>query len=138
ADSYHQTQQLRLHVLYAAWLIDQHRSYPRIVRTAIAATKVATAKVIHDIVYRAIHLHGSLGATNEMPLMQMWQDVINMAAVDGPTEVHQVAVAKGVLRDVKPAQGLFPTAHLPPRIEAAKQKYAQYVAEALEHEIANS
>ncbi|MGE0388303.1 MAG: acyl-CoA dehydrogenase family protein, partial [Gammaproteobacteria bacterium] len=75
ADSYIQMQQFRLHVLYAAWLIDKHRSYNRIVRTEIAATKVATAKVIHDIVYRAIHLHGSLGATNEMPLMQMWQDV---------------------------------------------------------------
>jgi acyl-CoA dehydrogenase len=138
ADSFIQMRQFRLHVLYAAWLIDKNKSYNREVRTEIAAVKVATATVLHDIVWRAIHIHGSLGVTNEMPLAQMWQGVATMATVDGPTEVHKVTVSKQVLRDYKPAPGLFPSAHLPPRIEAARKKYAKYVTEELHHEIANA
>lgn len=138
ADSYAQMQQFRLHVLYTAWLIDKHQSYNREVRKEIAAIKFATAEILHDIVWRAIHVHGSLGVTNEMPLARMWQGVPTMATVDGPSEVHKVAVAKGVLRDYKPAPGLFPSAHLPPLREAAKKKFAKYVAEQVQHEIANS
>jgi acyl-CoA dehydrogenase len=138
ADSYIQIQQFRLHVLYAAWLIDKHQSYNRTVRKEIAAVKVATAQVMHDVIWRAIHLHGSLGVTNEMPLAQMWQGVPVMATVDGPTEVHKVQVAKEVLRDYTPAPGLFPTAHLPPLVAAAREKYAKILTTALQHEIANA
>jgi acyl-CoA dehydrogenase len=129
ADSYIQLTQFRLHVLYTAWLIDKEQSYNRKVRKEIAAIKVGTAKVMHDIVWRAIHIHGSLGATNELPTAAMWQTVINQATVDGPTEVHTVAVAKGELRDYPPAPGLFPTTHLPPLIEAARARYATQLAE---------
>ena len=41
ADSYVQITQFRLHVLYAAWLIDKHRAYTREVRREIAAVKSA-------------------------------------------------------------------------------------------------
>jgi acyl-CoA dehydrogenase len=138
ADSYVQMQQFRLHVMYTAWLIDKHKTYDRTVRKEIAAIKVSTAQVLHDVVWRAIHIHGSLGVTNEMPLAGMWAGVATMATVDGPTEVHKTSVAKQVLRDYKPAPGLFPTAHLPPRIEAARKKYAARLSEHLQHEIANA
>ena len=39
ADSYTQITQFRLHVLYAAWLIDKHQAYNREVRREIAAVK---------------------------------------------------------------------------------------------------
>ena len=61
ADSYIQLRQFRLHVLYAAWLIDKHKSYNREVRREIAAVKVSAPKVLLDVVYRCLHLHGSLG-----------------------------------------------------------------------------
>jgi len=138
ADSYVQMKQFRLHVLYTAWLIDKHQSYNREVRKEIAAVKVSTATVLHDIVWRAIHIHGSLGVTDEMPLAAMWSGVATMATVDGPTEVHKVAVSKAVLRDYPPAPGLFPTAHLPPLIEAAQKRYAGKVVKHLQHEIANA
>ncbi len=138
ADSYVQMQQFRLHVMYTAWLIDKHQQYNREVRKEIAAIKVSTAEVLKDVVWRAIHIHGSLGVTNEMPLAGMWSGVAIMATVDGPTEVHKVTVAKQVLRDYKPAPGLFPTAHLPTRIEQARKKYAQYLSEDLQHQIANA
>ena len=71
ADSYIQLQQFRLHVLDAAWLIDKTGSYTREIRKKIAAVEITAAKVNQDIVYRAIHLHGSLGMSNETRLGDM-------------------------------------------------------------------
>ena len=137
-DSYTEILQFRLHVMYAAWLIDKHKKYNREVRKEIAATKVATGHIMKSVIYRALHLHGALGVSNELPLAGMWNQVGIMATVDGPSEVHSISVAKQVLRDYEPSPGLFPTAHLIPKIEAARDKYAEYLTEENMHWIANS
>ena len=133
ADSYIQIMQFRLHVLYAAWLIDKHQAYNREVRREIAAVKAAMPAVLRDVVYRALHLHGSLGMSNEVPLMQMWATVPEMGIVDGPTEVHKISVAKEVLRDRHAAEQLFPNYYLPLATENARKKLAW----ALELDIGN-
>jgi acyl-CoA dehydrogenase len=127
ADSYTQILQYRLHVLYTAWLIDKHKEYNREVRKEIAAIKAATPKVLQEVVYRAMHLHGSLGMSDEIPLMYMWSDIPELGVVDGPTEVHKVTVARTVLREHKPAPGLFPTYHTPTQREHAMKKYGHYL-----------
>jgi acyl-CoA dehydrogenase len=124
ADSYIQITQFRLHVLYAAWLIDKHQAYTREVRREIAAVKAVMPSVLRDVVYRALHLHGALGMSNETPLMALWQLVPEMGIVDGPTEVHKVAVAKEVLRDRQASPGLWPTYHLPELVAAAERRLA--------------
>jgi acyl-CoA dehydrogenase len=124
ADSYIQITQFRLHVLYAAWLIDQHKAYTREVRREIAAVKSAMPAVLRDVVYRALHLHGSLGMSNETPLMGLWALVPEMGIVDGPTEVHKIAVAKAVLRDRKASPGTWPSYFLPDNIARAREKLA--------------
>ncbi|MFM7783797.1 MAG: acyl-CoA dehydrogenase family protein, partial [Gammaproteobacteria bacterium] len=133
ADSYIQITQFRLHVLYAAWLIDKNQAYTREVRREIAAVKSCMPMVLRDVVYRALHLHGSLGLSNETPLLGLWQVVPEMGIVDGPTEVHKIAVAKEILRERKGAPGLFPTYHLPGRIAEAERK----LAASLELEVGN-
>jgi acyl-CoA dehydrogenase len=125
ADSWIELRQFRLLVMHAAWTIDQGDQEEA--RTAIAAVKAATPKVLHDIVHRAIQVHGSLGVSNEMPLGTMWMRLIHQGVVDGPTEVHKVTVAKRVLKDYAPAPGLFPTAHLIDRVAAARAKFAEYL-----------
>ena len=127
ADSYTQILQYRLHVLYTAWLIDKHKEYNREVRKEIAAIKAATPKVLQDVVYRAMHLHGSLGMSDEIPLMYMWGDIPELGVVDGPTEVHKVTVARTVLRDYEAAPGLFPTYHTPTQREHAMKKYGHFL-----------
>ncbi len=127
ADSYIQIKQFRLHVLYAAWLIDKYQSYSPEVRREIAAIKAYMPSVLKDVVYRAVHLHGSLGMSNETALMTMWISVPEMGIVDGPTEVHKIAVAKSVLKSYKPAPGLFPTYHVPEQLAAAQKKLAKYL-----------
>jgi len=122
ADSWIELQQYRLLVLHTAWKIDNlpHGA----ARTDIAMCKVAMAKIYHDIVQRALHVHGSLGTTMELPLARMWMSVPDMALADGPTEVHRATVAKQVLRQYEPAPGLFPSEHLPPKREEARRRYA--------------
>lgn len=118
ADSIIELEQFRLLVLKTAWTIDEveaGRSPAASPRTLIAMCKVQMAKVYHDIVQRAIQLHGSLGMTLELPLADMWMGLPAMALADGPTEVHKVQVAKAYLKKTVPAQGLFPSEHIPTR-----------------------
>lgn len=123
AESWIEMEQFRLLVLRTAWLIDKHRDY-RKVRKDIAAVKAAMPKVFHDVTLRAMHLHGALGVSNEMPFASMLLDSEVMALVDGPTEVHQVTLARDLLKTYSPAPGLFPTAHVPTRREEARRQYA--------------
>jgi acyl-CoA dehydrogenase len=131
ADSWIQIEQFRLLVLRTAWLIDKHGDYLK-VRKDIAAVKVAMPTVLHDVAQRALHLHGALGASNEMPFAGMMIGAEVLGIADGPTEVHKVTLAKQVLRDYAPHEGLFPSGHIPAQREAAKAK----LAELLEHEAA--
>lgn len=123
ADCWIQLQSFRLLVLRTAWLIDKHKDYKK-VRKDIAAIKVAMPQVYHDIAAAALHIHGALGVSNEMPFMHMVTSAFVMGIADGPTEVHKVTVAKQVLRDYRPDNDLFPSYHLPKLREAARDKYA--------------
>ena len=62
-----------------------------------------------------------------MPLGRMLIGGMSLALADGPTEVHKDTVARQLLRQYKPADGLWPTAYLPPRREAAREKLALLV-----------
>tara|TARA_R110001606_G_scaffold139185_2_gene277614 strand:- start:2153 stop:3433 length:1281 start_codon:yes stop_codon:yes gene_type:complete len=119
ADSIIELEQFRLLVLKTAWIIDNEPHGAA--RTHIAMCKVQMAKVYHDIVQRAIQIHGSLGVTLETPLADMWMGLPSLALADGPTEVHKAQVAKAYLKNAKPAAGLFPSEHIPTRLAAIRQ-----------------
>ncbi len=125
ADSYVELLQFRLLVLHAAWTIDQGDKEGG--RIGIGAAKIMSPRILKDIIGRAIQLHGSLGVSNELPLGQYWIKAAAQGLVDGPTEIHEITLAKRLLRGVKPAEGLFPTEHIPTRKEAALKKLAPYV-----------
>ena len=131
ADSWIEIEQFRLLVLRTAWLIDKHNDYKR-VRKDISAIKAAMPKVLYDVVQRSMHLHGSLGISNEMPFSSWMVAAEALALADGPTETHKVVVAQQVLRDYRPHEGLFPRGHLPTLRENARHKLAAF----LEHEAA--
>ncbi|MDT5291369.1 MAG: acyl-CoA dehydrogenase [Mycobacterium sp.] len=132
ADSWIEMEQFRLLVLRTAWLIDKHQDY-RVVRKDIAAVKVAMPKVLHDVAQRALHLHGALGVSDEMPFAAMLLGSEVMGLADGPTEVHKITLARELLRGRAPAPGLFPSTHLPTRRAEARARYA----EMLEHAVGN-
>jgi acyl-CoA dehydrogenase len=122
ADSAIELEMYRLLVLKTAWTIDNtpHGT----ARTLIGMCKVAMAKVYHDVVQRAVHLHGALGTSWDTPLAKMWMGVPMLSVADGPTEVHRVQVANALLKDAKAAPGLFPTEHIPTKRAALRAKRA--------------
>ena len=91
------------------------------------------ATVLHDVVRNALQVHGALGCSNEMPLLGLWNAVPIMGIADGPTEVHKITVAKAVLKQYQPYEGLWPRDFLPERVAAARAKFAHY----LEDDIGN-
>jgi acyl-CoA dehydrogenase len=132
ADSWMEIEQFRLLVLRTAWKIDRYKDYLK-VRRDIAAVKALMPKVFHDVASRALFLHGSLGATGEMPFVEQVIQSFHMGLADGPTEVHKITLARQVLRDYKPVNDLFPSQHIPKLRAAALKKYADRI----ELEVAN-
>jgi acyl-CoA dehydrogenase len=122
ADSWIELEQFRLLVLRTAWLIDKYKDYKR-VQKDIAAVKAAMPKLLHDIASRALHLHGSIGVSDEMPFVNGVVNSYFLGLADGPTEVHKVTVARQVLRDFEPTQDLFPAYHVPRSRERAFALY---------------
>jgi len=121
AQSAIELEQFRLLVLKTAWIIDNEPHGAA--RTHIGMAKVAMAKVYHDIIERAVHLHGALGTSRDTPLAKMWMGVPMLAVADGPTEVHLVQVANALLKNVQPAPGLFPSEHIPTKRAAARARF---------------
>jgi acyl-CoA dehydrogenase len=123
ADSWMEIEAFRLLTLQTAWKIDQLQDY-QAVRIDISAVKAMMQKVLHDVSARALQLHGSLGTTHEMPFVQYLVESFVLGLADGPTEVHKVTLARQVLKGYKPADGLFPSTHLPSLRAAAEAKFA--------------
>jgi acyl-CoA dehydrogenase len=122
ADSWLELEQYRLLVLQTAWKLD--RSDYEAVRIDIAAVKAAMPNVLRNITSRAIQLHGSLGVTDEMPLVHFLVDGYTMGLADGPTEVHKGTLARLVLRSVQPSASVFPSEHIPAVRARAQEVFA--------------
>ena len=122
ADSWIELEQFRLLVLNTAWLIAKHQD-DRKLRKDIAAVKAAMRKVLHDIASRALHVHGSLGLSDEMPFMHWVTESYFLGLADGPTEVHKITLAKELLRDSGSDSTSFPDYHVLERAAHAYKKY---------------
>ncbi len=132
ADSWIEMEQFRLLVLRTAWRIDKEQNYLK-VRKDIAAIKVAMPKVMHDIAHRAMHLHGALGVSEDLPFLDMLAYAEVMAIADGPTEVHKITLAKEVLKQYVPADPVYPSGYRP----ALREQARELVARKLEHAVGN-
>ena len=128
ADSWIELEQFRLLVLRTAWRIDKYNDY-KAVRGDISAVKAAMPKVLHDIASRALHIHGSIGISTEMPFASQVLASYFLALADGPTEVHKVTLAREVLGGYRGTDDLFPEYHLPRVDEAAHAKYGAVLEE---------
>ena len=129
ADSAIELEMFRLLVLKTAWVIDNQPHGAA--QTLIAMCKVQMARVYHDIVQRAIQIHGSYGVSNETPLANMWMSVLSLGLADGPTEVHKVQVARALLKTARPSEDLFPSEHLPSQLAAVRARYAHLLEKPL-------
>jgi acyl-CoA dehydrogenase len=94
ADSYAEIQACRLMTLDAAHKIDAGDE----ARVEVSAIKFFAAKVLVDVIDRAVQVHGARGLTDETPLAAMLMNARGGRIYDGPDEVHRQVVARRVLR----------------------------------------
>src|SRR5499427_5144702 len=122
ADSAAEMQAARLMTLHAAWVIDTQGASAA--RKEISLIKFYGAKVLHDVIDRAIQIHGSLGYSADLPLEEMYRHARAARIYDGPDEVHRVTVARQILAGYRPPEGVWPREHIPTRREASRRKFA--------------
>ncbi|WP_206038597.1 acyl-CoA dehydrogenase family protein [Rhodococcus sp. 105337] len=95
AESAAQIQAARLMTLDAARVMDAGED----ARVQIGLIKFWGARMLHDVVDRAIQVHGALGLTADTPLEAMYRRARYARIYDGPDEVHRMSTARRMLRD---------------------------------------
>jgi acyl-CoA dehydrogenase len=68
-------------------------------RLEIGMIKVRGAKLLHDVVDRAIQVHGALGVTPDTPLEAMYRRARYARIYDGPDEVHRYTIGRLIGKD---------------------------------------
>ena len=104
ADSAAELHGFRLMTLHAAWLMDRGAD----ARTEISMIKFVGARVLHDVLDRAIQVHGALGFSQDSPLEGWYREARAARLYDGPDEVHRMVVARTILRQFGAARSEAP------------------------------
>jgi alkylation response protein AidB-like acyl-CoA dehydrogenase len=95
AESAAEIQAARLMTLDAAQAMDRGGE----ARVEISLIKFWGARMLHNVIDRAIQVHGALGVTADTPLEKMYREARYARIYDGPDEVHRMVVARRLLRD---------------------------------------
>jgi alkylation response protein AidB-like acyl-CoA dehydrogenase len=94
AESAAEIQACRLMTLQTAHRLDEGDE----ARVEVSLIKFYAAKVLHDVIDRAIQVHGGLGVTDDTPLAVMYRMARGARIYDGADEVHKMVVARRILR----------------------------------------
>ncbi|MEV2270128.1 acyl-CoA dehydrogenase family protein [Nonomuraea africana] len=92
-DSYAEIQSARLLTLHAAHAMDAGED----ARVEIGAIKVVGARMLHNVIDRAIQVYGAAGLTSDTPLDRMYRHARAGRIYDGPDEVHVDSVGRRIL-----------------------------------------
>jgi acyl-CoA dehydrogenase len=101
ADSYVEIQACRFMTLDAAHKIDGGDE----ARVEVSAIKFYVARVLNEVIDRAVQVHGARGLTDETPLAAMLMNARGGRIYDGPDEVHRQVVAKRILKAFRDGDG---------------------------------
>ena len=97
ADSAAEIQACRLMTLDAARKLDEGGE----ARVEVSLIKFYAARVLHDVIDRAIQTHGARGLTDETPLGTMYAMARGARIYDGPDEVHRMVVSRRILKEFR-------------------------------------
>jgi len=95
ADSAAEIQACRFMTLDAARKIDAGNE----ARVEISLIKFYAARVLNEVIDRAVQVHGALGLTDRTPLATMLTHARAGRIYDGPDEVHRMVVSRRILKD---------------------------------------
>ena len=71
----------------------------------MVVAKFFAARVLHDVIDRAVQVHGARGLTDETPLAAMLAMARGARIYDGPDEVHRMVVARRILKSFAAGDG---------------------------------
>ncbi len=94
ADSAAEIQACRFMTLDAARKIDAGNE----ARVEISLIKFYAARVLNEVIDRAVQVHGALGLTDRTPLATMLTHARAGRIYDGPDEVHRMVVSRRILK----------------------------------------
>ncbi len=100
-DSAAEIQASRLLTLHAAQKIDSGDE----ARVEIGLIKVFGASMLHNVIDRAIQVHGAMGVTEDTPLERMYRHARFARIYDGADEVHVQNTANRILRSFARGDG---------------------------------
>ena len=95
ADSAAEIYACRLMTLDAAHKIDAGDE----ARVEVSVIKYYAAQALHDVIDRAVQVHGARGLTDETPLAEMYANARAARIYDGPDEVHRMVVSRRILKE---------------------------------------
>ena len=95
ADSAMDIETARLLVLKTAWLLDQGGQ----AREHIAMAKVYAAEALGRVVDRCVQVHGGMGYCKDLAVERLYRDARIFRIYDGTSEIHRLAVARGLLKN---------------------------------------
>jgi acyl-CoA dehydrogenase len=101
ADSYVEIQAARALTLNAAAKIDTGDE----ARVEISAIKFFGAQILHNVIDRAIQVHGARGVSGDTPLEGMYRLARGARIYDGPDETHRMVVSRRILQSFKAGNG---------------------------------
>ena len=93
AESAAEIQACRLMTLQTAHRLDEGDE----ARVEVSLIKFYAARVLHDVIDRALQVHGGLGMTEDAPLAAMYRNARGARIYDGADEVHKMVVARRIL-----------------------------------------
>jgi len=67
--------------------------------------KFYAARVLGEVIDRAIQVHGARGLTDETPLAAMYTAARAARIYDGPDEVHRMVVSRRILKAFESGDG---------------------------------
>jgi acyl-CoA dehydrogenase len=94
AESAAEIQACRLMTMQAAHRLDEGDE----ARVEVSLVKFYAARVLNEVIDRAIQVHGGLGVTDDTPLAVMYRMARAARIYDGADEVHKMVVARRILR----------------------------------------
>jgi alkylation response protein AidB-like acyl-CoA dehydrogenase len=94
AESAAEIQACRLMTLQTAHRLDAGDE----ARVEVSLIKFYAARVLHDVIDRALQVHGGLGMTEDSPLAAMYRNARGARIYDGADEVHKMVVARRILK----------------------------------------
>jgi acyl-CoA dehydrogenase len=84
----------RLLILHIAYKMEKGLD----IRQENSIAKNYIAHMLHDVIDTAIQIHGSLGYTHDLPLVEWLAGARANRIVDGPDEVHRWTIGRNVLK----------------------------------------